>query len=352
MFETLNARGVRLSATDLLKNYLFSLLHRQSEHEREIETLESRWNEIVGRLGEESFPDFLRVHWISRRTTVRLSDLFKTVRAQVQDRGDAFSLLQELKTDIEAYLALTQPDGSDWPVEWKRHARTLRMFSVRQPFPLLIAARRVLDDADFERLLRSVVTISFRYNVIGSFQANEQERVYHAEAQRISRGEHSSIRQIMGSLRPVYPDDERFRLSFREKSIGVAQTRNKRVVRYILFELERQASGNSHDFEDNRITLEHICPLNPEDGWNRFAEDDLDAQTSRLGNMALLEAGANRDAGNAGYEAKRELFGKSRFRTTREIASKYEDWTPETIDSRQDVMARGAAAVWRIDFPG
>ena len=350
VFETLNARGVRLSATDLLKNYLFSLLHRQGEHEREIETLEGRWNGIVGRLGEESFPDFLRVHWISRRTTVRLSDLFKTVRAQVRYRGDAFSLLQELEADIEAYLALTQPDSSDWPVEWKRHARTLRMFSVRQPFPLLLAARRSLGDTEFERLLRNVVIISFRYNVIGGLHGSEQERIYHAEAQRISRGEHSSIKEIMGSLRPVYPDDERFRLSFGEKSIGVAQTRNKRVVRYILFELERQASGNRLDFEDSRITLEHICPLNSEEGWDRFGEEGLDAQTSRLGNMALLEAGPNRDAGNSGYEAKRALLANSRFRTTRDIARKYAEWTPETIEARQEAMARSAAAAWRIDF--
>jgi uncharacterized protein with ParB-like and HNH nuclease domain len=36
VFETLNARGVRLSATDLLKNYLFSVLHRDGKHEREM----------------------------------------------------------------------------------------------------------------------------------------------------------------------------------------------------------------------------------------------------------------------------------------------------------------------------
>ncbi len=352
VFETLNARGVRLSATDLLKNYLFSLLHRQGEHEHEIETLENRWNGIVGRLGEESFPDFLRVHWISRRTSVRLSDLFKTVRARVRNRGDAFSLLQELEADIDAYLALTQPGGSDWPADWKRHARTLRMFSVRQPFPLLLAARRVLEDADFERLLRCVVIISFRYNVIGGLHGNEQERIYHAEAQSISRGDHSSIREVMASLRPVYPEDERFRLSFREKSISVAQTRNKRVVRYILFELERQASGNRLDFEDSRITLEHVLPLNPEDGWDGFSEGDVDAQTFRLGNMTLLEAGSNRDAGNAGYEAKKAVFEKSRFTITQNIAYKYAEWTPETVDSRQEAMARSAAAIWRIDFPG
>jgi uncharacterized protein with ParB-like and HNH nuclease domain len=39
VFETLNARGVRLSATDLLKNYLFSVLHRYPEHEHELKNL-------------------------------------------------------------------------------------------------------------------------------------------------------------------------------------------------------------------------------------------------------------------------------------------------------------------------
>ena len=67
--------------------------------------------------------------------------------------------------------------------------------------------------------------------------------------------------------------------------------------------------------------------------------------------MTLLEAGPNRNAGNAGYEAKRAVLANSRFRTTQDIASKYTDWTPETIEARQEAMARLAAAAWRIDFP-
>jgi hypothetical protein len=39
VFETLNARGVRLSATDLLKNYLFSLLDSGAESDHELRSL-------------------------------------------------------------------------------------------------------------------------------------------------------------------------------------------------------------------------------------------------------------------------------------------------------------------------
>jgi len=49
VFETLNARGVRLSATDLLKNYLFSVVSRGGAHEAEIRALEDRWEGIVVR---------------------------------------------------------------------------------------------------------------------------------------------------------------------------------------------------------------------------------------------------------------------------------------------------------------
>lgn len=78
VFETLNARGVRLSSTDLLKNYLFSVLNKANQHAHEMQALEDRWESMVSRLGAESFPDFLRTHWISRKTFVRQSDIFNS----------------------------------------------------------------------------------------------------------------------------------------------------------------------------------------------------------------------------------------------------------------------------------
>ena len=40
VFETLNARGVQLSSSDLLKNYLFSVIDESEPHHTEIEELE------------------------------------------------------------------------------------------------------------------------------------------------------------------------------------------------------------------------------------------------------------------------------------------------------------------------
>ncbi len=348
VFETLNARGVRLSSTDLLKNYLFSLLHREGEHEHEIAALEDRWEKIIGRLGAESFPDFLRIHWISRWSFVRQSDLFKTIRQQVTNREEAFALLQSMEEDMDTYLALTQPEASGWKPELREFARTLRMFSVRQPLPLLLAARRTLSDPDFAVLVRTIVMISFRYNVIGNLQSGEQERAYHSSAQRITKGDEASVDSIILGLRSVYPSDDRFRAAFASKSVSVKQSRNRRVVRYILAKLESQASGHHIDFESGSVSLEHICPTNPFEGWEQFTDEEIESLTSRIGNMLLLETNLNRHIGNSPYSIKRPAYAKSALHSPRDLAEICEDWTPDRIDVRQQEMARTATSIWRV----
>lgn len=348
VFETLNARGVRLSATDLLKNYLFSVLHRDGQHEHELRALDDRWEQIVGRLGAESFPDFLRVHWISRRSFVRQAELFKTIRAHIKERGAVFQLLSGMEADMDTYLALTSPDASNWPPKDREHAGMLRMFSVRQPFPLLMAAKRSLDDAGFEALLRAVVAISFRYNVIGNLQTSEQERTYHAEADRISTGEHKTLGQILDGLRTIYPADEAFRAAFAEKSIGTTQARNRRVVRYILCRLEHQESGADLDFLSDTLSVEHICPTNPEGGWTAFSDEEVEALSSRLGNMTLLQSGQNKDLGNADYAVKRPVYAASAYALTREVAEQNAEWLPDRIVARQRGLANLATAIWRV----
>ena len=348
VFETLNARGVRLSSTDLLKNYLFSVLHRDNEHLHEMKVLEDRWEAMVTRLGSESFPDFLRIHWISRRSFVRQSELFKTIRAKVTHREAVFQLLRDMEEDMDTYLALTHPEVSQWHPDLKGYAQNLRMFSVRQPFPLLFAAYRQLPNADFASLLRSCLMISFRYNVIGSQPTNEQERVYYAVAQKIANGEILTVNAALEGLKAVYPNDDTFRVTFAEKTIRTTNSRNLRIVRYIFCALEKQASSNDYDFESDSFNIEHVLPQNPEAGWDAFTDEEADAMVYRLGNMTLLAKKSNKNLGNDGFDIKKPVLAESQFELTRKIAEDNTDWTPERIAARQKILAKLATSIWRI----
>lgn len=347
VFETLNSRGVRLSSTDLLKNYLFSVLDKGKD-DYELKNLEERWESIVSRLQSEKFPDFLRTYWNARYKLVRQSELFKVIRNQVKEREQVFSLIRGMEEDLDNYLALTSPEISTWSKQDKSLSTILKMFRVRQPFPLLLSARRKFNDTDFTSLLRAIVVISFRYSTIGAYNPNEQERVYNLAAEKISNGSIENLNGLWSLLKHIYIEDERFKVDFSEKTIKTSDSRGKKIVRFILCELERQLSGNDHDFYSDSFNIEHVLPQNAPDGWGGFTYEESTVLADRLGNMTLLKPKPNRDLGVEGYEQKRTIYIASNFDLTRRLAESNEDWTPERIVKRQSWMADQATAIWRI----
>ena len=222
------------------------------------------------------------------------------------------------------------------------------MFSVRQPYPMLMAGKRNLSEADFGDLLRATVTIAFRYNVIGAQHTGEQERVYHSAAMQLHNKEATSLAQVLVTLRQVYPSDEAFRADFAEKSIKTTQTRNAKIVRYILCKLEKQAGGIDFDADSPSYTIEHVLPQSPEGGWDAFNDRDLEIFTYRLANMAMLEAGKNKGIGNKPYSDKRPVLLQSGMTLTKKLAEENTDWVPERLDARQKQLANLAKSSWRI----
>ncbi|MCY3787450.1 MAG: DUF262 domain-containing protein [Gemmatimonadetes bacterium] len=353
VFETLNARGVRLSATDLLKNYLFSVVSRGNAHESDINNLESRWEDVVGLLGSESFPEFLRVFWNSRNRLVRKADLFKTMRSAIRDRAKVFQLIRDMDRHARVYSALRSPEDDSWTAEERASLAQLQMFNVRQPLALLLAAFEQFaerDRASFGRFLQAIAVVSFRYNVICGRQSNEQEVVYNQIARELSAGEIVSVQAAIAKLRPVYPTDAEFRAAFADKALRTTSARNNKVVRFILFRLEAQLSGQHFGFESAKYSIEHVLPENPSDDWLQFDDQQREASTYHLGNMTLLTTADNRDLGNSGYAEKRAIYEKSDFAITRKLAEDFDAWTVEKIHSHQAWMARQATGIWRVNF--
>ncbi len=351
VFETLNARGVRLSSTDLLKNYLFSLVAKDDEHEISLKHLEARWERIVDLLGSESFPEFLRVFWNSSHKLVRKADLFKTIRRQITSKAEAFELVRQLDHSAEVYAMLRDPMHSSWQADERQSLQLLMMFNTRQPLAMLMACYRQFAEtnrSDFERILRAISVISLRYNVICNKQANEQERVYNEVARAVTGGVFTDVAAVLRAMDDIYPNDAEFFASFAAKEMKTTNTRNKKVVRYILFALEKQRSGQDFDFESSSYNLEHILPENPSDEWNHMNESQQDRCIYRLGNMTPMGTRDNKNIGNVGYEKKRDVLATSQFQITKAVAEHNDRWDESRIDSRQKNLAKLAVTVWKL----
>lgn len=348
VFETLNARGVKLSSTDLLKNYLFSVVHNDNSDNHEMNELDERWERLVGLIGSGSLPDFLRSYWNSKNRFVRHSELFKRIREKVSSKGEVFSLMRDLERNADVFAALPNAEDSLWNNDQGKQIGYLKMFNVKQLYPFLLSAFHVLNTDDFTALLKACVTISFRYNVIGNLAANEQERVYNRVAIAIANNKIYSIQEILEELRAIYISDEKFRKDFQDKILRTTQTRNKRVVRYILFEIEKQTSGNAYDFESSSYTIEHVMPESLGVDWNHIEDRDHIQFIYSLGNMTILKKSDNQSIGNSSFDVKSKTYEKSEFEITIRIASENEEWNASRIQIHQSWLARQAVGIWKI----
>lgn len=345
VFETLNARGIELSSTDLLKNYLFS----QFEGPDDLQEAQRQWRRIINTVQMEKFPEFLRYYLSLQRTRVRRERLFKIVRDSVDNGQQAFNLLDQLENYSSLFIALGNSNDDFWrdSPDSRYYIHELELFRVKQAYPALFAAYEKFSPQDFTRLLKLVCVLSFRYTIVSRLNPNELETLYNRVAIAIMNREIVNPRQVFEGLRSVYVSDEKFSQDFSFLSISTKGQKRK-LVRYILWKLETDASERN-DISEDGFSIEHILPESPTESWRRsFSENQIEEVVYRIGNLTPLESSLNRQVGNDLYSVKSDAYQQSVYTLTRNIAA--EEWTINTIASRQRQLAQRATHVWRSDF--
>ena len=349
LFETLNARGLELTATDLLKNYFFSKVRVGAD----MAALKRRWQTLMATVTQERFPEFLRYQLLCEHPEVRRRRLFKLVRDRVRTPEDTFAFITALEGRGELFAALSDAGHGYWverPAA-RPFVRELQLFRARQMTPVFFAAWGRFSDEDFVRLLKLATVIAFRYSVVSGLNTNPLERVCHLAAKAVIDGRARRPGAVFALLRPIYVDDERFESDFARWTVGT-KGRQGRIARYVLARLESDAADRAVDPETDPATVEHVLPENPSGEWaDVFPPDRWEASVDRLGNLTPLERTLNRDVGNADYPVKRTAYAASGYALTRAIAGLApEEWTPALLDERQRRLAARAVTLWRADF--
>ncbi|MBI5774088.1 MAG: DUF262 domain-containing protein [Verrucomicrobia bacterium] len=349
VFETLNARGLELTETDLLKNYLLSLADRLSKSQ--MDPVLKQWARITARVGIASFPEFLRHHLNSRREYVRQKQLFKTIKRDITTLDHVFALLDWLEKDAAWFEGLgdyTSQFWLDYPGA-KEQVRVLNLFNVSQFTPLVLAAKDVFTSPqDLVEMLRYCAVLSVRFNGVSRRSTHILEEIYNRAALEVRRGTASTLTAVRQALRPIYIPDEEFEADFSALRLRSRGTSGKRL-RYLLARIEKQISRADISDEAMTATIEHVLPENPgEIGWEHYSAEAHERSYERIGNYSLLERGLNsQQASNAPFAQKQSVYVQSQYQTSKDL-TQYTDWTEETVAKRQADMARIAKSVWSL----
>jgi uncharacterized protein with ParB-like and HNH nuclease domain len=343
LFETLNDRGLRLSAADLLKSHILSQIAKETNDNGVTREAASDWDALIDSLGSVDVTRFLRHYLLMSRSKVRKDDVFDEFRKDVKEVGGT-TLLERLRSYAVDYGRLLEPANVE-----DAHARTALEAIHGQNsvthFVLLLPALHHLDGPDFARVCRMAEVLSFRWVVCG-LNAQELESHYAKTAQLLDSSQGDALDQVLAHLRSVMPGSDAFQEGFRQVRMGV-----KYVTRYVLASIERAMNPVGELKPSDEVHIEHILPRTVTEFWeNRVPEDeDYGDVAQRWGNLTLLHQAPNQQISNGPFEAKRALYAKSDLRITREVAT-LDDWNHEAIDMRQRWLAAIADQLWSPDF--
>lgn len=346
VFETLNARGVKLSTADLLKNYLFKLTHQLGE--LDLDEAERRWQNITNTIQSNDLTTFIRHYWNSKYKLERQPTLFKAIKREINSAEHAFQFLNDLEEVSIYYTAFNNPNDELWDKEEKASLKVLNLLNVSTCYSLMLSSLKSMHKSEYKNMLRELSVITFRYN-LSDLNPNEAERVFSKVANDISGKKITNAREAVLALKSIYVVDDNFEHVF--STLSVNTRRKKDLVKYILVKIENQIANKDYQPEEAVATIEHILPENPGSIWEEnFSLEMQEDYKYRLGNYGLLEASINNKLdNNMSFPEKLEKYKTSSFKLSFEYCN-YEKFTPKEITLRQEKMAKVAKGIWKSAY--
>ena len=345
LFETLNDRGLQLSAADLLKSHLLGQIAKKASEE-EVEEAAIQWDEMLEDLGVNvDVSRFLRHYLLGSLQAVKKDEVFGHFKTLVAKR-DAGWVLSDIRKAAKLYGEFEDPSRLKHEPT-SRVLTDLRTLRASLGYIALLPARRYLSEDDFVEFAKLAEVLIYRYSSVVGLGTNDLERKYRDAAHLLNKSEGADLERARRVLIAAIPDSKTFRLAFENMSMGTQYLLRytlQRIEEHIAPSVEKKIKANT------LVHIEHIMPQKLSDSWRRSLRQEVefhDDYVNRYGNLTLLYWKLNIPASNNGFGVKKKHYRKSQVEMTKKLLDEGR-WGPEQIEARQRWLAEIADEVWAI----
>lgn len=394
IFDSVNDRGRDLSTLDKTKSFLMRMAYLSASDQGEVTQTIGDIRRDFGKMYdhhqqmvESSYVDDLDDDAVQRYHFITFFDWTKR-----EDHSDP-TFLDKFKRHVRDLFESDQNDGQDRCIEYlKEYTESLeaafrqlgeilsygeddrtadlidRIHKLRHAtkfYPLLIKAWSSLDQTAKARLLKAIETYILRVYAIG----NHPTYTGRSSVFRIARDvpADAPIDKWLSELRSVmsdHEDDNQFRRTL--ASPDMYSSVASKDLRYLFYFYNRERA--KQEGERGSITLdeamgsdyeiEHIWPQEPDkiplsnSGNYRSVTERYDAYKHRLGNLTLASEVWNAKWGNKDFETKtKEGYRHSKLWVQSDLKDKYDQWSVENIESREEEITEFALEKWPSPRP-
>ncbi|WP_164860610.1 DUF262 domain-containing protein [Rhodococcus sp. X156] len=370
IFETLNARGTPLRASDLIKNLLFRTLQ---DHDRPVEDLYEKywapletkgWQQQVrqGRLLRprlDAFMGYFLTVFLQRE--VQAHQLFPAVRAHVGNDPDrAEELLREVTRYAVVYEELDNGHAGD-DLDQQRLER-MEIVDTTTMTPLLLWLFANTEGVERARAVQSLESYVVRRS-LARLTTKNYNRMFLELLRRLGTGAGpagavvTSYLAEQGSDSGMWPADDEVTRSLTTLPLYRLLKRDRLQRVLLALEMTARTARTEPVPPSRKLSVEHLLPQHWEEHWALPAAlDDTEHERGRraellhtIGNLTLVTGSLNATLSNGSWASKRRhLLEHSALTLNRTLP---EAWTTSAIEARSRYLATLAIDLWERPEP-
>ena len=350
IFTVLNACGLDLTATDILKAGLLERAGEARENE-----LSTRWEEIELALERDRFSDlFTHIRMIFQREKPRSALEVGFPQFVPPFRGDPGDFISDtLEPFADAFTLAENRDKIEHLFD-SRTASLLRSLNRLDNKdwvpPLLMQLKQYSknDDVDVPDFIMKLERLAY-YLLVTRSDVNARMSRYADVLDQIDPREGRTPR----STGLEFSDED---VHYFLDALDGPVYLKSRVVKPLLLRLDSALSDGSAVYDYPTISVEHVCPQTIETGnqWDDWFSDRKahNDWLHRAANLVLLTHRKNSSARNWDFNRKKSTYfikdDACPFLLTQQVLDATE-WTPITLEGRQKKALRTLSKSWRIE---
>lgn len=119
------------------------------------------------------------------------------------------------------------------------------------------------------------------------------------------------------------------------------------IASYVILEYDRAQGGDQSGVVP---WIEHVLPVTVGTGWPQFSLQEHSKMKDLFANLIPLTSEMNASLSNSPYINKRKRYqDDSLFKSARQFATQYNDWTPQLLEERGQQLAQWVVQRWNYE---
>lgn len=371
IFDTINSLGVKLTTSELLKNFVFSDKQTQDLYktywedifEVDEETIKF-WNtkKTAGRIYRENIDVLLYCYLlIQTQKDVSLEHLFKNYKDWLTGKTfeDKKAFLEGLKTYAEIYSSFpsgTELNNLKFDDKEKRFFHVIENLNITTIFPLvLFLYKEVADETERVQCLELLESYLVRRNIcrlttknynnlfisiIKSVKSNLITTVFEALQNTLLSYTEETNR---------FPEDSDVKNAFAN---SILSNQHAKETLYIIALYQVKTLYNDVTaLSSNSFSVEHMMPKKWEQHWNALdTQEEINHRNYKLltlGNLTIITKNLNSKLRNSAWSNKKSVLQQFSSLPLTTQYTLLDEWNETTINQRAEDLETIALQIWK-----